>query len=110
MMKTMKAYFACLEIDINNVDSHATLYSHIQTNKKGSGHNSNYEVMTGISEDKRILSVVMTGEGKTADKCINKTKLRYPMNVLNRYSKVGNVLNRFATHLCNKKLKGEAIQ
>ena len=34
MMKTMKAYFACLEIDINNVDSHATLYSHIQTNKK----------------------------------------------------------------------------
>ena len=43
MMKTMKAYFACLEIDINNVDSHATLYSHIQTNKKGSGHNSNYE-------------------------------------------------------------------
>ena len=110
MMKTMKAYFACLEIDINNVDSHAKLYSHIQTNKKEVVTTQTTRVMTGISEDKRILSVVMTGEGKTADKCINKTKLRYPMNVLNRYSKVGNVLNRFATHLCNKKLKGEAIQ
>jgi hypothetical protein len=81
------------------------------TNKqKGSGHNSNYESiihMTDISGEKSILSVLMTGEGKTADKCIYKTNLRYLMNVLNRYSKVGNVLNRYATHLCNKKLKGE---
>ena len=61
--------------------------------------------MYGISKDKSILSVHMTGEGKTTAKCIYKTNLRYPMNVLNRYSKVGNV-----THTCNKKFKGEAIQ